>query len=110
MDYFKRTLNELRESAGFNQTELADILEVSPKTLWLYEQDSTNMPDELIKKYMYLFDIPYEDIFFGPKYEKFVQVKKRVKERASVLKKNRFIKLYFKWIVLLSHIHINALR
>ncbi|MDZ4627098.1 helix-turn-helix transcriptional regulator [Bacillus cereus] len=86
MDYFKRTLNELRESAGFNQTELADILEVSPKTLWLYEQDSTNMPDELIKKYMYLFDIPYEDIFFGPKYEKFVQVKKRVKERANVLK------------------------
>lgn len=88
MDYFKRTLNELRESAGFNQTELADILEVSPKTLWLYEQDSTNMPDELIKKYMYLFDIPYEDIFFGPKYEKFVQVKERVKERASVLKKS----------------------
>ncbi|MDA1771563.1 helix-turn-helix transcriptional regulator [Bacillus cereus] len=87
MDYFKRTLNELRESAGFNQTELADILEVSPKTLWLYEQDSTNMPDELIKKYMYLFDIPYEDIFFGPKYEKFVQVKGRVRERASVLKK-----------------------
>ncbi|MBJ7946781.1 transcriptional regulator [Bacillus thuringiensis serovar brasilensis] len=87
MDYFKRTLNELRESAGFNQTELADILEVSPKTLWLYEQDSTNMPDELIKKYMYLFDIPYEDIFFGPKYEKFVQVKERVRERASVLKK-----------------------
>ncbi|MBY7111410.1 helix-turn-helix transcriptional regulator [Bacillus sp. 17RED48] len=86
MDYFKRTLNELRESAGFNQAELADILEVSPKTLWLYEQDSTNMPDELIKKYMYLFDIPYEDIFFGSKYEKFVQVKKRVKERASVLK------------------------
>ncbi|CCW04842.1 MULTISPECIES: helix-turn-helix transcriptional regulator [Bacillus] len=87
MDYFKRALNELRESAGFNQTELADILEVSPKTLWLYEQDSTNMPDELIKKYMYLFDIPYEDIFFGPKYEKFVQVKERVRERASVLKK-----------------------
>lgn len=87
MDYFKRALNELRESAGFNQTELADILEVPPKTLWLYEQDSTNMPDELIKKYMYLFDIPYEDIFFGPKYEKFVQVKERVRERASVLKK-----------------------
>ena len=63
MDYFKRTLNELRESAGFNQAELADILEVSPKTLWLYEQDSTNIPDELIKKYMYLFDVPYEDIF-----------------------------------------------
>ncbi|WP_255290557.1 helix-turn-helix domain-containing protein [Bacillus cereus] len=53
MDYLKRTLNELRESAGFNQAELANILEVSPKTLWLYEQDSTNIPDELIKKYMY---------------------------------------------------------
>ncbi|MEK4500165.1 helix-turn-helix transcriptional regulator [Bacillus sp. FSL R12-0069] len=87
MDYLKRTLNELRESAGFNQAELADILEVSPKTLWLYEQDSTNIPDELIKKYMYLFDVPYENIFFGSKYEKFVQMKKRVQERANNLKK-----------------------
>lgn len=87
MDYLKRTLNELRESAGFNQAELADILEVSPKTLWLYEQDSTNIPDELIKKYMYLFDVPYEDIFFGSKYEKFVHMKKRVQERANNLKK-----------------------
>ncbi|MGG5739727.1 helix-turn-helix transcriptional regulator [Bacillus cereus group sp. IBL03679] len=87
MEYFKRTLNELRESAGFNQAELADILEVSPKTLWLYEQDSTNMPDELIKKYMYLFDVPYEDIFFGSKYEKIVLVKNRVMERANNLKR-----------------------
>ncbi|PGS68284.1 transcriptional regulator [Bacillus cereus] len=87
MTYLKRTLNELRESAGLNQAELADILEVSPKTLWLYEQDSTNMPDELIKKYMYLFDVPYEDIFFGLKYEKFVLVKGRVMERADNLKK-----------------------
>ncbi|OOR12021.1 transcriptional regulator [Bacillus cereus] len=86
MDYFKRTLNELRESAGFNQAELADILEVSPKTLWLYEQDSTNIPDELIKKYMYLFDVPYEDIFFGSKYEKFVHMKRRVQDRANNLK------------------------
>lgn len=83
----KRTLNELRESAGFNQNELADILEISPKTLWLYEQDSSNIPDELIKKYMYLFDVPYEDIFFGSKYEKFVQVKRMVVERAKNLKK-----------------------
>ncbi|WP_203362410.1 helix-turn-helix transcriptional regulator [Bacillus sp. REN10] len=83
----KRTLNELRESAGLNQAELADILEISPKTLWLYEKDSSNIPDELIKKYMYLFDVPYEEIFFGIKYEKFVQVKARVIERANNLKK-----------------------
>lgn len=80
------TLNELRVSAGLNQTELADILEISPKTLWLYEQDSTNIPDELIKKYMYLFDVPYESIFFGNKYEKFVLVKNKVIERAGKLK------------------------
>lgn len=82
----KRTLNELRESVGLNQTELAWILEISPKTLWLYEQDSSNIPDELIKKYMYLFDVPYENIFFGNKYEKFVQVKNKVIERANNLK------------------------
>jgi DNA-binding XRE family transcriptional regulator len=89
MSQIKRTftLNELRVSAGLNQAELADILEISPKTLWLYEQDSTNISDELIKKYMYLFDVPFESIFFGSKYEKFVQVKTIVIERANNLKK-----------------------
>ena len=83
----QRTLNELRESAGLNQAELADILQISPKTLWLYEQDSSNIPDELIKKYMYLFDVPYENIFLGSKYEKFIQVKNKVLQRANNLKK-----------------------
>ncbi|MGM9925207.1 MAG: helix-turn-helix transcriptional regulator [Bacillus sp. (in: firmicutes)] len=82
----KRTLNELREGAGLNQTQLAEILGISSKTLWSYEQDSSNLPDELIKKYMFLFEIPYDDIFFGNKYEKFVLVQERVKARAEKLK------------------------
>lgn len=90
----QKTLSELRESAGLNQAEMADILEISPKTLWLYEQDSSNMPDELIKKYMYLFDIPYEDIFFGSKYEKFVHVRNKVVERAEQLRKIKMKKLW----------------
>lgn len=89
MEYHKKTLHELRTSAGLNQSELADILEVSPKTLWYYEQNSSNIPDELIQKYMYVFDVPYEDIFFGDKYEKLVQIKNKVLARANNLKKIR---------------------
>lgn len=86
MYYSKKTLNELREGAGLNQAQLAEILGISSKTLWSYEQDSSNLPDELIKKYMFLFEIPYDNIFFGNKYEKFVLVQERVKERAIKLK------------------------
>lgn len=89
MENHKKTLHELRTSAGLNQAELADILEVSPKTLWYYEQNSSNIPDELIQKYMYVFDVPYEDIFFGDKYEKLVQIKNKVLERANNLKRLR---------------------
>lgn len=80
------TLGELRDSAGYTQTEFAHIMHVSPKTLWLYEQDSTNLPDDLTKKYMYIFNIPYENIFFGPKYEKFVLVRETIDKRIGMLK------------------------
>ncbi|MEF7565041.1 helix-turn-helix transcriptional regulator [Bacillus infantis] len=81
------TISELRERTGYSQAKFAaDILHVSPKTLWLYEQDSSNLPDDLIKRYMYLFNIAYEEIFFGPKYEKIVQVRKEIDKRIGMLK------------------------
>lgn len=80
------TLGELRDSAGYTQAEFAGIMHVSPKTLWLYEQDSTNLPEDLIKKYMYIFNVPYENIFFGPKYEKFVLVRENLDKRIAMLK------------------------
>ncbi|MBS4171907.1 helix-turn-helix transcriptional regulator [Bacillus sp. FJAT-49736] len=80
------TISELRERTGYSQAKFAkDILHVSPKTLWLYEQDSSNLPDDLIKKYMYLFNIAYEDIFFGPKYEKIVLVRDEIQKRIEML-------------------------
>ncbi|MCJ8008089.1 helix-turn-helix transcriptional regulator [Lederbergia wuyishanensis] len=81
------TIGELRESTGYNQAKFAkEILHVSPKTLWLYEQDSSSLPDDLIKKYMYLFNVTYEEIFFGPKYEKIVHVQRKIAERIEMLK------------------------
>lgn len=86
------TINELRERTGYSQEKFAkDILHVSPKTLWLYEQDSSNLPDDLIKKYMYLFNLAYEDIFFGPKYEKIVLVRDEIAKRIEELKKIELI-------------------
>ncbi|MFS0594199.1 helix-turn-helix transcriptional regulator [Cytobacillus horneckiae] len=81
------TISELRERTGYSQAKFAqEIMHVSPKTLWLYEQDSTNLPDDLVKKYMYLFNIAYEDIFFGPKYEKIVLVRSEIEKRIEMLK------------------------
>ncbi|MCM3567886.1 helix-turn-helix transcriptional regulator [Neobacillus mesonae] len=81
------TISELRERTGYNQAQFAkEIMHVSPKTLWLYEQDSSNLPDDLIKKYMYLFNVTYEEIFFGPKYDRIVLVRKEIEKRIEMLK------------------------
>ena len=80
------TIGELRETTGYNQTVFAKIMHISPKTLWLYEQDSTNLPDDLIKKYMYLFNVSFEEIFFGPKFDKFVLVRNEIEKRIEMLK------------------------
>lgn len=85
-------ISELREHTGYSQAKFAkEIIHVSPKTLWLYEQDSTNLPDDLIKKYMYLFNVAYEDIFFGPKYEKIVLVRNEINKRMEMLKNTELI-------------------
>ncbi|MDQ0268925.1 helix-turn-helix transcriptional regulator [Cytobacillus purgationiresistens] len=85
-------ISELRERTGYSQAKFAtDILHVSPKTLWLYEQDSSNLPEDLIKKYMYLFNLAYEDIFFGPKYEKIVLIRKEINRRIEMLKKAEIV-------------------
>lgn len=86
------TISELRETTGYNQSEFAkEIMHVSPKTLWLYEQDSTNLPEDLIKKYMYLFNVTFEEIFFGPKYEKIELVRKELRKRIEMLNKSLFL-------------------
>ncbi len=86
------TIGELRELTGLSQAKFAkEVMHVSPKTLWLYEQDSTNLPDDLILRYMYIFDVTFEEIFLGRKYEKIVQVRRTVFERIEMLKKAELV-------------------
>lgn len=74
-------LHELRESVGLTQNEFAKILGISDKTLWMYEKDSTNIPNRLLSQVLFLFDIGYDDIFLGVKYDLIVQRKKALLER-----------------------------
>lgn len=66
-----KTLKELRVSAGLNQEELAEIFEVSSRTIQNMEKDSSNIKDSLLSKYLKAFDVKYDEIFLGQEYEIF---------------------------------------
>lgn len=80
----KHTLRGLRTEYGLSQKDLADILGVSDRTLFKYEKDSTNIPDPIVKKYLQLFNVMYDDIFLGKESDIFVQRKKLVTERMKL--------------------------
>lgn len=66
------SLEELRKSAGLSQLELSKLFDVSDRTIFRYEQDSTNISNDLLNKYMKAFNINYDDIFLGKKYDFYV--------------------------------------
>ncbi|WP_245823068.1 helix-turn-helix transcriptional regulator [Lactobacillus terrae] len=72
------TIEELRKSVSISQVEMANMLDISAKTLAKYEKDSSNLPTVLLKKYMDIFDVKFDDIFLGKKYEIIVQRKKKI--------------------------------
>ncbi|MCZ0717863.1 helix-turn-helix domain-containing protein [Aerococcus kribbianus] len=65
------TLKQLRKSKDITQSELADVFNVSVSTIANYEMDSSNIKDSLLKKYMDSFNVTYDQIFLGNKYEIF---------------------------------------
>lgn len=67
------TLKELRESKKMTQAELAEQFSVSSRTIQNMEEDSGNIKNQLLKKYLLFFDKDYNDIFLGKKYENFVR-------------------------------------
>lgn len=84
----RKTLKELREQYGISQLKLAEAFGVSSSTIYNHEKDSSKISDSLLKKYMYAFDIKYDDIFLGNKYDIFVFEKNNksiVFERAKEL-------------------------
>lgn len=76
---------DLRLSCGLKRDELGNILGVSDRTIYRYEKDSSNIPNDLLHKYMILFDVSYDDIFLGKEYEKNELRKKQLLERTKIL-------------------------
>lgn len=76
-------LSELREGIGLTQKEFAKIVGISDKTLWSYEQDSSNIPNRLLSTILYLFDLNYDQIFLGRKYDLIVQRRKMFLDRVQ---------------------------
>lgn len=83
----QRSLLDLRNSCGLTQKELGEILGVSDRTIFGYEKDSSNIPNELLRKYMIVFNVSYDDIFLGKEYDKNELRKKALLQRARQLVK-----------------------
>lgn len=66
-----KTLKDLRTSYNLTQEELAEMFDVTSRTIQNMEKDSTNIKDSLLKKYMIAFDVSYDEIFLGKEYEIF---------------------------------------
>lgn len=64
------TLEALRVNAGLTQAELASEFDVSAQTIMRLEKDSSDIGYKLLKKYIEKFNIPFDNIFLGNKYEK----------------------------------------
>ncbi|MEN3133805.1 helix-turn-helix domain-containing protein [Bacillus albus] len=80
------TIADLRKLHGLSQIELAEFLGISSRTLQHYERDSSAIPNKVLKKYMDIFEVSYDEIFLGEQYEKIEQRKRRVLKRLSLLK------------------------
>lgn len=74
------TLKQLRLSRGISAKELSGAFDVDAQTIYNNEKDSSNIKDSLLSKYLYAFNVGYDDIFLGDKYEIFVFEKKAKEE------------------------------
>lgn len=72
-----KTLKELRMGYNLTQEELANLFEVSSRTIQNVEKDSSNIKDSLLSKYLSAFNVSYDEIFLGNEYENFVFLKKK---------------------------------
>lgn len=84
-----KTLKDLRQGHGLTQEELADMFGVTSRTIQNMEKDSSNIKDNLLKKYLIAFGVSYDEIFLGKEYEKNVFDKKRKQQIVLKLKRNK---------------------
>lgn len=72
------TLEAMRISAGLTQAELAEEFDCSSRTIARLENDSSDIGYQMLNKYMKKFNMRFDDIFLGKKYENFVKRKQGV--------------------------------
>lgn len=87
-----KTLKELRIAQGLTQEELAELFNVSPRTIQNMEKDSSNIKDSLLTKYIKAFGVKYDDIFLGTEYENFELMDRNKKNFIVNFKKTAAIK------------------
>ena len=82
-----KTLKQLRTEHNLTQEELANIFDVSERTIQNMERDSSNIRDNLLTKYMKAFNVKYDDIFLGTEYEIF-EFQSQTKNKIVLTMKN----------------------
>lgn len=75
------SLGACRKNAGFTLREAAKELGISYQTLSKYENNSSNIPMNLLKNIVSLYQVPSDYIFLGKKYDLIRRIKKeKIKE------------------------------
>lgn len=85
------TLEAMRINKGLTQAELAEKFEVSSQTIARLEKDSSDIGYQLLKKYMFFFNVKFDDIFLGKKYENFVKTRNKKAPNDSQALEERYI-------------------
>ena len=74
-----KTLKELRVMHSLTQEELAELFDVTSRTIQNMEKDSSKIKDSLLRKYIDAFCVKYDEIFLGNEYENFVHEQSKKK-------------------------------
>jgi DNA-binding XRE family transcriptional regulator len=62
---FQISLRSARINSGYTAQEVAESLNISPKTLWKYERAAGEMPLRAAVKILSLYRISVDDVYFG---------------------------------------------
>lgn len=77
------TLRAARVNRGLTLKDVASLTGKSDMTILKYEKDSTDIPRDLMQKLLEIYDVRYDNIFFGKESDFIEQYKKKLMEVAK---------------------------
>lgn len=95
---FGKIIAELRKEKGYTQLQLAELMYVTDKTISRWENNSSYLDIETMKKLCVIFDVTMDELYAGKRLNRNIFIKHRRKKRILMA----FISLLFLAVVFLA--------